>query len=592
MSKHQSAESAADARSDVSYYDVLNVPSTATAKEIKTAYTTLARDFHPDKQRDADARSLADAQFITIKTAYKTLSDPSLRAAYDEFGHEGLQLLNENPSALSELTLYAKKPKALRKLLEDQVKYQRYKRLDENLKTSGSLDLTSSLIPVFKGQTRFPEMQSISMNQHVECPLTRTSTLSFGGYLVSRYGLGAGAAQLSLSKQVKSTTLMATADIGHHQKFSFVTSRMLGKGSMANAKLVLSNGQSPGLQIGTSRFLGDNWTSQCSLGFGAGQLASLYLSAEKSYPQDGMSVTTDINLDPQNTFLRMTCHKIFNKLHSGRARLKYNTHGPEIVLTSARVLSRFTKLSIGLRINLHTGILWIIKVKRGKMNFQLPLAVSMLVNPLTMLFSISGPMLLDELICGALRLGLGNEDAKKEEMREDEFLKVQEKGKNDAKAQQQLMKRAAGKKRTAEAEKSGLVIMQAKYGYGVASLDQSEDEDGLDVTVPIQFFVQDSALRLPAGSKNSILGFYHIGAEGGGRKARKNRFSLFALDDDDDDEEMKSDLSHAIKTHQELSCYIRYSHQGYVFEVTFSDDDEIILPSDTATIMGEVGSIS
>ncbi|GMH02983.1 hypothetical protein Nepgr_004822 [Nepenthes gracilis] len=63
-------------------YGVLGIPATATSQEIKKAYRTLARVFHPDVVAMNRKDSCA-AEFIKIHAAYTTLSDPDKRANYD-----------------------------------------------------------------------------------------------------------------------------------------------------------------------------------------------------------------------------------------------------------------------------------------------------------------------------------------------------------------------------------------------------------------------------------------------------------------------------------------------------------------------------
>jgi molecular chaperone DnaJ len=69
------------------YYQVLDVPRTASEADIKKAYRRLAMKFHPDRNPgDGDA----EGKFKEAKEAYETLTDAQKRAAYDQFGHAGV----------------------------------------------------------------------------------------------------------------------------------------------------------------------------------------------------------------------------------------------------------------------------------------------------------------------------------------------------------------------------------------------------------------------------------------------------------------------------------------------------------------------
>ncbi|MCG3418655.1 molecular chaperone DnaJ [Oceanobacillus jordanicus] len=65
------------------YYDVLGVSKEAPKEEIKKAYRKLARKYHPDVNKEADASE----KFKEAKEAYEVLSNEQKRAQYDQFGH-------------------------------------------------------------------------------------------------------------------------------------------------------------------------------------------------------------------------------------------------------------------------------------------------------------------------------------------------------------------------------------------------------------------------------------------------------------------------------------------------------------------------
>jgi curved DNA-binding protein len=66
------------------YYEVLGVPRDATQEIIKSAYRKLARKYHPDVSKLADAETL----FKELGEAYAVLKDPEKRAAYDQMGSQ------------------------------------------------------------------------------------------------------------------------------------------------------------------------------------------------------------------------------------------------------------------------------------------------------------------------------------------------------------------------------------------------------------------------------------------------------------------------------------------------------------------------
>jgi molecular chaperone DnaJ len=70
------------------YYEVLGVGKDAGDADVKSAYRKLALKFHPDRNPEDPS---AEEKFKEASEAYSVLSDPQKRAAYDRYGHAGVQ---------------------------------------------------------------------------------------------------------------------------------------------------------------------------------------------------------------------------------------------------------------------------------------------------------------------------------------------------------------------------------------------------------------------------------------------------------------------------------------------------------------------
>ena len=80
------------------YYDVLGVSRNVDEPELKKAYRRQAMKYHPDRN-EGDTK--AEEKFKEVKEAYDVLSDSQKRAAYDQFGHAGVDTSAAGPGGFS-----------------------------------------------------------------------------------------------------------------------------------------------------------------------------------------------------------------------------------------------------------------------------------------------------------------------------------------------------------------------------------------------------------------------------------------------------------------------------------------------------------
>jgi len=69
------------------YYEVLGLNRDCSEEDLKKAYRRLAMKWHPDRNPD---NPKAEEHFKEAKEAYEILADANKRAAYDQFGHAGI----------------------------------------------------------------------------------------------------------------------------------------------------------------------------------------------------------------------------------------------------------------------------------------------------------------------------------------------------------------------------------------------------------------------------------------------------------------------------------------------------------------------
>lgn len=98
------------------YYEILGVSRSAGDEEIRSAHRRLARQFHPDLNKDP----AAGERFNEIQQAYEVLKDPEKRRKYDRFGHAGLEAeMGAGPGGSGGASWQEMDPDAMRDIFGD-----------------------------------------------------------------------------------------------------------------------------------------------------------------------------------------------------------------------------------------------------------------------------------------------------------------------------------------------------------------------------------------------------------------------------------------------------------------------------------------
>jgi hypothetical protein len=158
--------------------------------------------------------------------------------------------------------------------------------------------------------------------------------------------------------------------------------------------------------------------------------------------------------------------------------------------------------------------------------------------------------------------------------KEADFLEVG-KSKLDAEQQVRMMTRTAELKKEREQECNGLVIHKATYF--IEGVPQS-----IDVTIPLQFWVTQSRLSLPATPKSHLLGFYNLSSTS--RPDLPERHSLWRLAVSVFKIPRK-ETPHGVQQ-PTPRLKIRYEYDGDMYEITIGDTDPLYLPSPNALQLG------
>lgn len=132
----------------------------------------------------------------------------------------------------------------------------------------------------------------------------------------------------------------------------------------------------------------------------------------------------------------------------------------------------------------------------------------------------------------------------------------------------------------------------------------AEQPHNIDVTVPLQFFVAHSTLTLPTGRKANLLGFYDVAAASGQSMSTakatqtattdsliaavcNSAHNVFTYSKHTKNLSNGHRSQSSDKQQQRASAlYVRYRYAGRTYEMTFADQEQVVLPNASADCLG------
>jgi curved DNA-binding protein CbpA len=588
-------------------YSFLNVQKSASPEEIRAAYLRVASSYHPDRVTPS-LRADSEAQFLKVDRAYKVLTDPLMRQAYDHLGERGLRLLQAVPAhELLPMRFPLEVAYILEELSAEEMQYAALSAQNSSGTITVHMEVPRPL------QT--PRLKQLSVEQQVEVSLTGATSLFGGLYVVNRKAVGMGMGYIGTRLQLgKGTWVSGTYVLSQKRKVTIETSRELSRSVNVRASLSGAESGNIGLKLASSRRLSASLMGNADLAVGTGEDEALGFGLTSSNGK--RELTGRLRVSDSEVALKGIYENRISNTVQVKCVGKVGTRGLECMLGATRNLSSLTAVNFGLSVALD-GVTVSIKARKGRQHIYIPIKISARLDPWSVLV---GSVLNAGLNAGLVLLVRPVEKARVQRqlrMLEKELVEKQARERRNAAAQVRLMAEAAQRKAAAEKTAmkglGGLVILEGRYGTSALPHQRPPDSDwylpsreqdhnldmasALDVRIPLQFFVNKSRLYLPAGSKAGMLGFYDV-------VANPTWLLHASTSADNDAGHGKSTAAtfrapirpphHRRKSRRDRPrLYVRYSYLGKVYEVTVDDIESVDLPplDSSHTCLGLEGDV-
>eukprot|EP00192_Tetraselmis_astigmatica_P008949 CAMPEP_0117666956 /NCGR_PEP_ID=MMETSP0804-20121206/10677_1 /TAXON_ID=1074897 /ORGANISM="Tetraselmis astigmatica, Strain CCMP880" /LENGTH=617 /DNA_ID=CAMNT_0005474585 /DNA_START=142 /DNA_END=1993 /DNA_ORIENTATION=+ len=521
---------------DSDLYAVLNLPHDASEEEVQRAYRSMAKTFHPDKHQDESIHAAASQSFNRINEAYTVLSDPVKRQIYDIYGMEGLN------SGLEVGSANVSKDE-LRQQWE-QFKQQKKKvELDHNVNYRGMCVLGMNAEDVMEGV--LPRMATANMVSSVEAPLSQKDSVSIGGQIVTKAGVGGGGGFVMGYRRdfSSNSSLDLHAEAGLRQVLQLTSTRQLSTHSTASLSANWSQQGGVGLEVSTHRHLSDRLSGDLTWTVGPRGADGVSLALRNEHSEK-TTLTGALHVGAQ-TGITGSCIRGLSKKSALRVGFKLGSMGIESELGVTRKMGHYGTAGVSVSVGIQGGYIQAeVEQRRPEVLLSVPGLQATLTGGLPWPAPFCLPWMV--IILGKrliVKPYLINQRVRATNAVQAETMGALRQRLTAAASERRLLDPVSRRKTKKEVGKAGLVVVQAVYGaveaiHSLGILPQQGSDafsqhdlpaegppaplgdstsspqpaaNWIDVTTATQFLVENSQLTLHQGvSKAGLMGFCDI----------------------------------------------------------------------------------
>lgn len=411
-----------------------------------------------------------------------------------------------------------KTPQEIREEYEQLAREREERRLQQRTNPKGTVIVGVDATGLFENyeyeEGLFPHMEinTMTISQSIESPLSSKDTLTLHGNIASQNGMGNGSIGSSI-RHVLSATTWTEFEVGAGQGFmsSLKAFHRISNRCFSNMQGILQftpNGIRPGYSMMLARQLDKHTVG--------------YLTWKTGYRS---SMTTTVVWDSSighfvgalqfgipDTFIKISHIHKFHEEGQIQGSLKLGTFGIQVEYGCETKVSKHSYLGASVIVGVPAGVTLKIRLNRASQTYNFPIQLSEEVLPSAIFYGTVVPLVLWYTIKILVIKPYVNREKKRKahKAQEANAAKLAEK-KKEAKAAISLMQETYNRIKEQEENKNGLVITKALYGKLIESENRSLenlDDQVIDVLIPLQCLVKDSHLILTDSSKSKLPGFY------------------------------------------------------------------------------------